>query len=175
MIRRIGSAGWLLGLATMALVAALPATAAAQAFSNPNSNSNAANSGIALPNGNSIALPSSLSGEQQKLSPQQLQSIMMYRALQSRGSGRVQRGVPQFVPFGSLGFGGSTMQPSAAQQAGGADPAAAQSDHDAAKQAAREKRVEALKAAAAKKKAAREARAAARKAQQAADQANDAK
>jgi len=178
MIERIASVRRLFGLAVVSLAAGLPAPAFAQAFSNPLSNSNAANAasnGVTLPNGNAVTLPSNLPGAQQNLTPQQLQSIMMYRALQSRGSGRVQRGVPQFVPFGSLGFGGSAMQPYPAQQAGGVDPATAQSDREAEKQAARERRIEALKAAAEKKKAAREARAEARKAQRAADQAKDAK
>ncbi len=176
MIKRIASVRRLVGLFALALGAGLPASAVAQAFANPLSNSNAANtgSGLPLPNGNSITLPTAIPGAQQNLTSQQLQSIMMYRALQSRGSGRVQRGVPQFLPFGSMGFGGNAMLPNAAQQAGGADPDAAQSDRDAAKQAA-QKRIEALKAAAEKKKAAREARAEARKAQRAADQASGAK
>ncbi len=83
MTDRIGFARWLLGLAAMALVAVAPATAAAQAFANPLSNSGASNgtsNGLTLPNGNSIMLPGANLPGGQNLTPQQLQSIMVYRA-----------------------------------------------------------------------------------------------
>ncbi len=120
---------------------------------------------------NTAPRDTNLPGGQGNLTPEQMKAIMAYRYLQSRGGsrGQVKRGVPQFIPFGALGYG-NLPQDVQAQQAGGADPAAAPtSDRDAKKEAARQKRVETLKAAAEKKKAAREARAQQRKAQQGQD------
>jgi len=172
MKRQKACTSWMSGLVAIAVVTSLPAMARAQLLLNPLSNSNgtstASNNG-ASSSGTPFALPLPIMpGVNQKLTPQQLQSIMLLRALQSRGSGRVRTGYPQYIPFGY----GSPMQMLPGQQGLGADPAAAQpSDRDAQKEAARQKRIEALKAVAEKKKAAREARAEARKAQQAKDPA----
>ena len=64
--------------------------------------------------------------QQPTLSREQIRDILLLRALQSRGSrGSVQRGVPQFVPYGNPWFMGIPMLlPQNAQRAAGgsADP-----------------------------------------------------
>ncbi|MEX2112429.1 MAG: hypothetical protein WD845_04545, partial [Pirellulales bacterium] len=128
---------WSLALALMASVGALPSMADGTNTGSGSGN----NSG-----GGSVFLPSNIPPGQQNLTPEQLRSIMVYRALQSRGSGQVRRGVPQFVPFGSLGFDNSA-QTTQGPQVGGVDPAATpNSQRDANKEAARQKRIETLKA-----------------------------
>jgi len=82
-----------------------------------------------------------------QLTPEQMQSIMLYRALQSRGRGQVRTGVPQFIP---LGMGGFVPIPQTA--------APADQQPDTAKKSSLEKRIEARKAAEEKKRAAREAK-----------------
>jgi hypothetical protein len=158
-----------LAFLTSALVLCLGTVAFAD-----NTAANAAAQNAAATGANTVTLPgTNLPGGQKNLTPEQMKAIMAYRYLQSRGGGsgggQVRRGVPQFIPFGSLGYGNGP-QDAQPQQAGGADPAAAPaSDRDTKKEAARQKRIEALKAAAEKKKAAREARAQQRKAQQGQD------
>jgi hypothetical protein len=158
---------------TLGVVFCLGTIAAADNTAENAAAQNASASGGNAVTGNTVTLPgTNLPGAQRNLTPEQMKTIMAYRYLQSRGGGgrgQVQRGVPQFIPFGSLGYGNGP-QDAQAQQAGGADPTAAPaSDRDAKKEAAKQKRIEALKAAAEKKKAAREARAQQRKAQQGQD------
>jgi len=88
-----------------------------------------------------------LPGRSGNLTPEQFQSIFAYRALKSRTRGQVQRGVPQFIPLGTMGyspfpqsFGGANPQQPIAQQ-----------------QTARQRRIEASRATARKKRAEREA------------------
>ena len=129
-----------------AVLAILPAVALAD--------SNGVVSGNTTANGTAnvpvITLPgTNLPGlAQQNLSSQQMQSIMMFRALQSRGSGRVRTGYPQFIPLGGPGF-----FPYAQQAVGAGDPQQQQVDDE--RQAKIERRIAARKAAEEKKRAAR--------------------
>jgi hypothetical protein len=72
------------------------------------------------------AVPQAGSNQQSTLTKEQIRNILLLRGLQLRGNRRgVQRGVPQFVPFGNPGFmGDPTLPPENAQQAAGdnADP-----------------------------------------------------
>jgi hypothetical protein len=159
----------LLSCAAAFLASALVGTAGAQFISNPkssaaqNNDRGAANNNPSTPtpgtpgnNGNTGNVPAfqfpgtNLPPGMQSLTPDQVRSIMMYRALQSRGgtSGQVRTGVPQFIPFAPLGF----YNP---QATGAVDPQ--QQQADAKKQSARERRIAARKAAEEKKRAAREA------------------
>jgi hypothetical protein len=110
----------------------------------------------------------------QNLTPQQMQSLMMMRALQGRGRGQVRTGYPQFIPLGmpamiphpqafqnNQGYAGQN------QAAGQGNPAAGGGDQNGppadaqaadAPKSSKEKRIEARKAAEERKQAAREAR-----------------
>jgi hypothetical protein len=82
------------------------------------------------------------------LTPQQMQSIMQYRYLQSRGRGQVRTGYPQFVPFGQPGMG---MFPD------GGGMAAPEEEPATTRKSSTQKRIEAKKAAEEKKRATRDA------------------
>jgi hypothetical protein len=103
------------------------------------------------PTGNlplAIPVPSGLSPEALKqLTPEQLQTMMLYRALQSRSGGQVRRGIPQFIP---LGMPGMMPYPQATP--------AADAQADTPRKSSLEKRIAARKAAEEKKRAAREAK-----------------
>jgi len=82
------------------------------------------------------------------LTQQQMQSIMQYRYLQSRGRGGVRTGYPQFVPFGQPGMG---MFPD------GGGMAAPEEQPATTRKSSTQKRIEAKKAAEEKKRATRDA------------------
>ncbi len=64
-----------------------------------------------LPNGGMLPLGGMNQGlPGQNLTPQQLQQMMLMRAMQSRGRHGVQTGIPQSLPFGSSGFGAPPVQ-----------------------------------------------------------------
>jgi len=59
---------------------------------------------VALQSGGTAArIPSPVLNPAQGLTQQQLQSLMLMRAMQSRGGART--GYPQFIPMGNQGFG----------------------------------------------------------------------
>jgi hypothetical protein len=93
---------------------------------------------------------------------------MILRALQSRGSRGVRTGIPQFVPFGNLGFGGFGTMPQQVPQSQAAEPQTTTRKSSAQKKAElREKREEQKRIAreeAKKKREAAKAKAAAKKA-----------
>lgn len=82
------------------------------------------------------------------LTPQQMQTIMQYRYLQSRGRGQVRTGYPQFVPFGQPGMGMFPADPGMAVQ---------EEDPPTTRKSATQKRIEAKKEAEEKKRASRDA------------------
>ncbi|MBI3837018.1 MAG: hypothetical protein HY288_03685 [Planctomycetia bacterium] len=55
-----------------------------------------------------LPLPGPITGG--NLTPQQMQSIMMMRALSGRGRHGVQTGFPQIIGMGNSGFGGAPVQ-----------------------------------------------------------------
>lgn len=58
---------------------------------------------------------------QRRPTNQQIRDILLFRALQNRGSSRgIQRGVPQFVPYGNPFFMGMAMQGAQNRQQTGA-------------------------------------------------------
>jgi hypothetical protein len=83
----------------------------------------------------------------QNLTPEQMQSIMMMRALQGRGRGQVRTGVPQGDPF-------AQQQPGFVPFGQGATPV---DDSTATRKSSIEKRVAARKAQEEQKRAARDA------------------
>lgn len=92
------------------------------------------------------------------MTPAQIQSLYLLRALQSRGSRGVRTGVPQFVPFGGPGFMSGPMypmqnvQPQATSSSTADKRAAARAAREEKNRLAREK-AEAKREAAAKAKA----------------------
>ncbi len=150
-------------------LAAMPAVAWAQLIANPFESGKPA-SGVAgsdggAGNGNGNGGPTAIfpggkvPAPTQNLTPQQMRSIMMYRALQSRGRGRVQRGVPQFIPFGRPAFFPYSQGTRVAED---------RSADDAKSEARRQRLIEARKATEQKRRLAREARIAKAKAKAAA-------
>jgi hypothetical protein len=115
----------------------LPATALAQFIRNPVQDASGAVSDLASKNGGPVP------GQDGSLTPEQIRSIMAYRALKSRARGQVQRGVPQFVPLGALGFSPFPRMIGAANQ----------QQPNAQPQTARQRRIEASRATARKRRA----------------------
>jgi hypothetical protein len=141
---RDAAVGCLVGVALAALLS--PAVGQITSKSTNSGGATKAKGTVQTPSGFEIPV-GNLPGGNQNLTPEQIQSIMLYRALQARGGGQVRRGVPQFIP---LGVPGMLPYP---QANGTADPQA-----DTGRKRSLEKRIEARKAAEEKKRAAREAK-----------------
>ncbi len=122
-------------------VALAASTALGQIIANPNQTPNTGGTVYTVP---VPVIP------QSNLTADQMKSIMLYRALQQRGSRGVRTGYPQFIP---MGMGG--MMPFPQAGAGNMQP-----QIDTSKQDAKLRRIEARKAAEEKKKAAKAAKAA---------------
>ena len=88
-----------------------------------------------LPNGGMLPFGGMNQGlPGQNLTPQQLQSMMLMRAMQSRGRRGVQTGIPQSFPFGSPGFGAPPVElPSDSQASAGQKTSSSQKRAEARK------------------------------------------
>jgi hypothetical protein len=104
----------------------------------------------------------------QQFTPDEMRTIIWWRALQKRGRGQVRTGVPQFVPFGNPWSFGMPMQPSTQAEPRAKDKTSAQRRAEARAAREEEKRVAREKA-----KAKREAAAKARAQAQAKGKAKD--
>ena len=111
-----------LGITTLAMLVMLSAVARAQFSTAPTTTPGTTGPANGINNGGPLVIPGmgTSSVPQTQLTPDQLQSIMMMRALQNRGRGQVRTGVPQFVPMGPQGMmGGFDDGSGAYDQSGG--------------------------------------------------------
>jgi hypothetical protein len=146
----VGKASMRRATLLVVLVAIASGTALGQITSNPNKTpSTPGKDAPTIPPVFTIPVPQA---PQTNLTPDQMKSIMLYRALQQRGGRGVRTGYPQFIP---MGMGGMMPYPQA-----GAGTGVVQPQVDTSKQDAKQRRIEARKAAEEKKKAAKAAKAA---------------
>ncbi|MGD9723100.1 MAG: hypothetical protein AB7O59_16985 [Pirellulales bacterium] len=155
------AAGLLSGVSASAHAQFVPKTPTNAGTAVANAAANQA--GVAAANNGAVkpVIPGTIVPGGQTMTSEQMQAIMMYRALQMRGRGRVRTGMPQFIPLGGMGYDEQQFQQQqqmmngagggAGGGGGSADPA------DAKKQEIKQRRIEARKAAEEKKRAAREA------------------